>query len=107
MVFTVPATLFDKDPKEKDGNAIGKNKKDMIFDVVVASQSQSESFRAMLVCGDLMRRSSIATGRIGGSVGEALYSLLRLLMTELSTKAVPAMLDAEARPDGHIDKKFF
>lgn len=106
MVLTVPATLRDKDPKERSGYAFGRNNKDLIFDIMIASQKEPESFQAMLMCGDLMLRSPIAVGLASETVGEALYSLLRLTMAELATKKMRPMLEREIRTEGEIDKKF-
>lgn len=109
MVFTVPATMFDKD---KDGVSIAKHKKDIVFevtissDIAVAREPGPEKFQATLLSGDLFGRNPLAIGRPSESIAGALNSLLRLTMAELGLKKMRKMDAQEERREGFIDKKF-
>lgn len=109
LLFTVPATMFDK---EGDKTSLAKNKKNMIFEVTVTSslllagEPNAELFQASLLCGDLFRRNQIAIGKPSETIGGAMNSLLRLTMTELALKKMPKMLEKEHRPEGVVDKKY-
>lgn len=111
----MPATLYDK---ENGRPAKERNKKDVIFEVIVGSdfdpqrQPDQELFEAAIVIGNLFERRSIAIGNASNSMGGAMNNLLRLTMAELGkiakseTKGLRRMFAREIRQDGAIDTKF-
>jgi hypothetical protein len=111
MVFTMPATMFDK---EGDGRtAIAKNKKNMIFEVIIRSipdtnvPQHQERYEAAVLCGEVSKRNPIAVGLASPSVCEAMMNLLQLTMAELGAKKMKSMNEEEVRPRGRLDKTFF